>query len=68
MRWVFVRRRGSDGQLRANRRTLHPGSRVRGKVLPAIRERLAEGREPDGPKRRNCGFLGLESAYSPNEP
>jgi hypothetical protein len=44
-------------------------SRLRGNVLLPIANVFAEDREPEWPKeRRNCGFLRLESAYSPNEP
>lgn len=39
-----------------------------GKRATADCERLAEDREPEWPKAANCGFLGLESAYSSNEP
>ena len=39
-----------------------------GKSATADCERLARLASQNGPKRRNCGFLGLESAYSSNEP
>jgi hypothetical protein len=35
-----------------------------GKRATADCERLAEDRESEWPKAANCGFLGLESAYS----
>jgi hypothetical protein len=43
-------------------------SRLLGNVLLPIANVLLRTTSQNGPKRRNCGFLGLESAFSSNEP